>query len=1053
MWKKAKRILSCILALVLLLSMANGQQVFVQADSEAVIKTQAEDKAGNKEAGGNKEESSSAKTTEKKQETTTEKSTEKPAEKPTETTTESGKEDGKSDKPDKSDENNGKDSEDKDTKKDAEETTGNQGTKKEDKDSEEKSGDKEEETTDAAEETSTEEQGDTAEEIGTTQEDATDGAEEQTESVISTTQSGTEVSGKEIEYVPSSQPSGINIKAYAKENVFPEGTVMKVKELGKKEQDSAESVLEKEKVSYDGFLGYDISFYDKDGKEIEPEDGSVRVEVEMDKSLFPESMQSDTLQMQHLKEEKTKRTVETVAKTTDSKMSVSKSKVTAKFEVKSFSDFILTWNIDATPAAPLKIGVHRAAVQKQISHEKYAVLRNDGTYDLTLTVAGKKGTETNKAKLDVIFILDKSGSMSQGFGSTTKRQAASTAIKNLATSLSGNSNIDSRFSLVTFSGNNNRNEEAWDDAEVAVNWTASAQTVGNGSLPGANGGTNYQAGIRTAKELLTGTREGAMTAVIFVSDGNPTFYYDQNGKTLGNGNNNGSGGSTNLTNSLQAAKNEIANLGVNYFYTVGVGKASDYDNLSALCSSSGVSGARNFDGTNTTELNNAFSAIESEILTFLCSKVSIEDVLSDNVEIVKDANGAFKNLKIEVTDKSGNTIEQGENEITFKDGNDNVTLRASYDSTSRKITLSFPANYSLNADYTYKVTANIDATEKAYADYRKNGNKYTDTGDEGTGTHAGESGMYSNQNSEAKLTYTFREKEYTELYDKPVIKLHPSKLVLEKEIEGLNNLTEDQLIQYKEKLKFVIKVKTKKNTELKSEEKTLKDFELKDGKYIYTVMEGIDPESTYEIQEKDGEIEGYDWNITEDKKSETGTIEKDTTKTVSFKNAYSRQKFSLHINKTVEGNMSDKKKEFTFSISLKDGNGAAYVLSDKEIKEAGLTAKGDAEEGVYTFTLKDGEEKEITLPYGCKYIVSEEDYSSDGYKTYIGEEKEENKKRTTGEETMTQQTEVSFLNKKQVVPPTGVKNTMTAWFLMTGATLVLGAMFLLFGIRRKRLMA
>lgn len=33
--------------------------------------------------------------------------------------------------------------------------------------------------------------------------------------------------------------------------------------------------------------------------------------------------------------------------------------------------------------------------------------------------------------------------------------------------------------------------------------------------------------------------------------------------------------------------------------------------------------------------------------------------------------------------------------------------------------------------------------------------------------------MYTNENSEAKMTYTFRGEEYTELYDKPVIKLHP----------------------------------------------------------------------------------------------------------------------------------------------------------------------------------------------------------------------------------------------------------------------------------------
>ena len=79
--------------------------------------------------------------------------------------------------------------------------------------------------------------------------------------------------------------------------------------------------------------------------------------------------------------------------------------------------------------------------------------------------------------------------------------------------------------------------------------------------------------------------------------------------------------------------------------------------------------------------------------------------------------------------------------------------------------------------------------------------------------------------------------------------------------------------------------------------------------------------------------------------------------------------------------------------------------------------------------------------------------ADDGYKTYIGEKKEENQKRTTEEETLTQKTEINFLNKKEVIPPTGVETTMTAWLLMTGVTLLLGAVFLLFGIRRKRFVA
>ena len=1070
MWKKVKRILSCMLALILLLSLIDGQQFFVRAESEvkATQTEQASNKMEETETSSGKEEGSEANNKENgKQEEGTQK--EELSTKATEKTTETKNEDGKVDKPDnlnKENENNGQEN----------------GGKNEEKET----GDKGEETIkEKAEEASAEE--DTAQETEAKEQiDATDDTQErmnqQNENVPAMAQRGTDLSEKETEYVPKSQPKGVSIKVYAKENVFPEGTTMKVKELTNKELDSAQNVLEKGNVSYDGFLGYDISFYNKEGKEIEPEEGSVRVEVDMNLNLLPKDLQMDTLQMQHLKEEKKDRTVETVAKAADHKLSVSKSKITAKFEVKSFSDFILTWNIDATPADPLETGDNAASIEKQINHEKYATLRDDGTYDLTLTVAGKKGTETNKAKLDVIYILDKSGSMKEDFGGTSKRIAASNAITALTKSLKQNANIDARFSMVTFSGNKTTgmwgqgDTKTWDDAEVAVSWTTDAGTIERGSKPTSNGGTNYQAGIRTAKELLTSKRAGAMTAVIFISDGDPTFYYNPDGYTRGDGNNDGNGGADNLKVCLDAAKNEITNLGVNYFYTVGVGKASDYVNLSDLCSASGVSGAKNFDGTNTDELTKAFSTIESDILTFLCSNVSIQDVLSENVEVVKDKDGVFKSLKIVVTGKDGKTIVEGDNKVTFQDGTQNVTLKAGYDSKTKTITLDFPAEYQLNAEYTYKVIANIDATEKAYENYRKNltDNKdenekgYKDAADAGTGTHAGEKGMYTNENSEAKMTYTFRGEEYTELYDKPVIKLHPGKLILEKEVEGLDSLTPEQLEQYKANLKFKIKVKTKNDTSLKEEEITLTAFAKESNgnedsgsdsntnrrnKYIYTVMEGINPGSFYEITEDGGEVEGYTWETTADKKSENGTIAKDETEKVSFKNTYSRKKFPLIINKTVEGNMSEKRKEFAFSITLKDANGAAYELSDEEIKDVGFSTKGENQKGVYTFTLKDGESKEFSLPYGCKYTISEEDYSSSGYKTYIGEKKEENQKRMTEEETLTQKTEINFLNKKEVIPPTGVETTMTAWLLMTGVTLLLGAVFLLFGIRRKRFVA
>ena len=62
MWKKVKRILSCILALILLLSLIDGQQFFVRAESEvkATQTEQASNKMEETETSSGKEEGSEA---------------------------------------------------------------------------------------------------------------------------------------------------------------------------------------------------------------------------------------------------------------------------------------------------------------------------------------------------------------------------------------------------------------------------------------------------------------------------------------------------------------------------------------------------------------------------------------------------------------------------------------------------------------------------------------------------------------------------------------------------------------------------------------------------------------------------------------------------------------------------------------------------------------------------------------------------------------------------------------------------------------------------------
>ena len=111
MWKKAKRIVSCILALILLLSLMDGQQFSVRAESEvkATQTEQAPNKTEETETSSGKEEGSEANNKENgKQEEGTQK--EETSTKATEKTTETKTEDGKVDKPDhsnKENENNG----------------------------------------------------------------------------------------------------------------------------------------------------------------------------------------------------------------------------------------------------------------------------------------------------------------------------------------------------------------------------------------------------------------------------------------------------------------------------------------------------------------------------------------------------------------------------------------------------------------------------------------------------------------------------------------------------------------------------------------------------------------------------------------------------------------------------------------------------------------------------------------------------------------------------------------------------------------------------------
>lgn len=171
-------------------------------------------------------------------------------------------------------------------------------------------------------------------------------------------------------------------------------------------------------------------------------------------------------------------------------------------------------------------------------------------------------------------------------------------------------------------------------------------------------------------------------------------------------------------------------------------------------------------------------------------------------------------------------------------------------------------------------------------------------------------------------------------------------------------------------------------------------------------------------------------------------------KSDTFANTYKANE--LEVSKTVTGNMGDKDKYFTFHVTFtKNSNEDAPTLIKYEdaTGEHTLTFTG----GTVTkeFTLKNDSEMHFTnVPAGVTYTVSEESYASDGYKTYIGSETEENEKRKAEGTATTEKATVAFFNHKGGDVDTGVILDNAPYILML-AVVAGGAMTLVIKKRRE----
>ena len=559
----------------------------------------------------------------------------------------------------------------------------------------------------------------------------------------------------------------------------------------------------------------------------------------------------------------------------------------------------------------------------------------DGTYNLELSVSGAVGNITDPVKLDVMFIVDQSGSMKDELSNGTNRaEAVVNAVRSMTNQLESNQNIDPHYSVVTFSSGIN-GTQYYKDAIQKLYWTDNAGAAVSAVTINPNGGTNYEAGLLMGRAMLMGSRPNAQKVVIFLSDGMPTYHYE-NGNTEGGGNFTTSADK----NNAYAEASKITN--VNSFYSIRVGNEKGADAiLQEICNkvhaSSEGSAAENFkvySAEKVDELNSVFDQIQGNITQVLCDHVSVEDTLSENVQPVEGASP-----QVTVTNENGQTVPTP-NGIT-------ASL------TEKKLKLSFPEDYKLEKGYEYKVSLTIEPTDRAYQKYSENGLKYPDLADKDTGTHKEQYGFYSND--EATVTYTYNGQTQVNDYPKPVIQLNPGTLIITKQITGA--LTEEQIKSLEDKLTFTVELNGKKSSY------KLNQFTPGANNTYSLTIGGLSPNTQYTVTESGAKIPGYVLDTSST--GEKGTIAKGDTAIAAFTNKYTPDTGSLTITKTVVGldstALAELKDEISFVVKNSADEAVATINKDSEDWNAAWSGSN------FTYTIEN-------LPTGT-YTVTESGYN------------------------------------------------------------------------------
>lgn len=333
------------------------------------------------------------------------------------------------------------------------------------------------------------------------------------------------------------------------------------------------------------------------------------------------------------------------------------------------------------------------------AHTKTITDNGDGTYTLSLDVTGDSESSTESTPADVVLVIDTSGSMAGNRIDTVKR-AANGLVDTLLTA--ENNKLDEsqqiRVSVVSFSTKVNSTSDFTANVRTAHGAINSLNAWSN--ILGSSGGTNWEAALNEANDILASGRAGANKYVVFLSDGEPTYRMSPGYKgawpnldgTYGNGQNDRGGYNYDCA---VAAANKRGNA------TLFAVSAATEANQKMGTFASAVNGSF-LDGTNEQSLNAAFSQIAQTITNSASYKdVKIADQLTDYVELADDVTAGGTLASATVTKKSA-------------DGTTVPCAGATVTVDGKKVSVDFSGEGELEKGTTYTLSFRIKPTAAAY---------------------------------------------------------------------------------------------------------------------------------------------------------------------------------------------------------------------------------------------------------------------------------------------------------------------------------------------------